>query len=333
MKQIKSIEWLRGFAAISVTQMHLFCALDFFKKDDYYFYKLLFPISISGRSGVAMFFVISGFIIPYSMYENKYQLSKISQFLIKRFTRLEPPYLFSIIFSLITLSLMWYWCCQPYQIDWTSVSLHLGYLNVFFQKGWIQGVYWTLAIEFQYYLIIALLFPLIMISDIRIRLGILGGIIIVFKLISLRLPIDTFIFEFIEFFSLGILLFLHHINRLSRRTLLVLGVLLLGAIWYFHHKSNTIYALFTAIIIYTNFDIRSKLFYFLGKISYSLYLFHWIIGVEVMRRIYLYYRPISSQFEKIVFVLFSHLVCILFAYLVYMLIEKPSIIWSKNIKY
>jgi peptidoglycan/LPS O-acetylase OafA/YrhL len=36
---------------------------------------------------------------------------------------------------------------------------HLGYLNGFFAYRWGNSVYWTLAIELQYYLVIALVFP------------------------------------------------------------------------------------------------------------------------------------------------------------------------------
>src|SRR5690606_28624124 len=49
----------------------------------------------------------------------------------------------------------------PFEIDYIQLFSHLGYLNNFIGKDWLNPVFWTLAIEFQYYLLIALFFPLI----------------------------------------------------------------------------------------------------------------------------------------------------------------------------
>src|ERR1035441_2897196 len=46
-----------------------------------------------GWLGVEIFFVISGFIIPYSLYKAGYRVSDFTRFLLKRIARLDPPYL------------------------------------------------------------------------------------------------------------------------------------------------------------------------------------------------------------------------------------------------
>ena len=50
-----------------------------------------------------------------------------------------------------------------------QLLLHLGYLNAFFNYDWSVALYWTLAIEFQFYLSIGLLFPLISHRSLLIR--------------------------------------------------------------------------------------------------------------------------------------------------------------------
>ena len=49
---------------------------------------------------------------------------------------------------------------HPYRISWPQLLAHLGYINVFFGMPWFQMSYWSLAIEFQYYLFVGLAFAL-----------------------------------------------------------------------------------------------------------------------------------------------------------------------------
>jgi peptidoglycan/LPS O-acetylase OafA/YrhL len=118
-----------------------------------------------GWLGVEVFFVISGFVIPYSMHRGGYRVSQhFWRFLAKRLARLEPPYLVSIVVVVI----LWYLSAltpgfqgtNP-DIRPTRLLLHLGYLNAFFGHPWLNPVYWTLGIELQYYLLVAITYPLL----------------------------------------------------------------------------------------------------------------------------------------------------------------------------
>lgn len=84
------VEYLRGLAALSVTWFHLTNTYD--------------PSWVQasgsfGWLGVEVFFVISGFIIPYSIYVlfPRYSLTDFPAFVMRRILRLEPPYLVSIM--------------------------------------------------------------------------------------------------------------------------------------------------------------------------------------------------------------------------------------------
>ena len=53
-----------------------------------------------GWAGVEVFFVISGFIIPFTLWQSGYRLKNYARFILKRIIRLDPPYLLSILLAI-----------------------------------------------------------------------------------------------------------------------------------------------------------------------------------------------------------------------------------------
>ncbi|MBE8607846.1 acyltransferase family protein [Vibrio sp. OPT10] len=93
---IKSIQALRAFSALFVVFYHVFAVQDKF------FTSIDFPeIFKLGKSGVDMFFVISGFIMVLVTKDTKPGISSANKFLIKRFVRIYPIYWF---YSLLVLA-------------------------------------------------------------------------------------------------------------------------------------------------------------------------------------------------------------------------------------
>src|SRR6266851_6024651 len=82
-----TVETLRGLAALSVTSFQLTNAysLDWARYSGFH-----------GWLGVQMFFVISGFIIPYSLHRSQYKTQYFPRFLLLWLVHLEPPYLVSV---------------------------------------------------------------------------------------------------------------------------------------------------------------------------------------------------------------------------------------------
>ena len=108
--------------------------------------------------------MISGFVIPWSLHRSGYQLHDFHRFVLKRLLRLEPPYLVALA-SVVAFAAFYAWVKQrpfpPEEHWWLQVALHLGYLTRFFGFDWLNDLYWTLAVEFQFYLLIGLVFPLL----------------------------------------------------------------------------------------------------------------------------------------------------------------------------
>ena len=225
-EKIDAIDSLRGIAALMVCVFHLSNNPNFLPKGN-----IVREVGQYGWTGVEIFFIISGFVIPYSMYKAKYELKNIKNFLFRRITRIEPPYLVSILLIIVLAyisTLNPYYRGTGFEIDYINLFLHIGYLNIFTEYPFYSPVYWTLAIEFQYYIIIALAFPLVMRKSI-VYLGIVLG---VWYGLSFLIPNGNFIFKYMPYFGLGIILFRNYVKIDTEVYFYVASILLLGILFF-----------------------------------------------------------------------------------------------------
>src|ERR1700753_2190264 len=147
---------LRGFAALSVFLFHLVCVTHNYVASGW-----VFQVFSYGKYGVQFFFVISGFVITYSMVKGNYHIKDFLTFLKKRVIRIEPPYLVVLLLTVLFLIVRNKTGMGVAKADLPSIPqvlLHIGYLIPFSNYGWLSIVFWTLAIEFQFYLLFSLLF-------------------------------------------------------------------------------------------------------------------------------------------------------------------------------
>ncbi|MEO1013998.1 MAG: acyltransferase [Pseudomonadota bacterium] len=157
--RIEIVDALRGLAALSVAWFHITDGLEA--------PSLLKITGAYGWVGVDIFFVLSGFIIPYSMsrYPGGYALDRLPSFLARRIVRIELPYLASIALALGALWL----AAQIPGSGWRApdvwfglIASHIFYLTPFTDYRWIQVIYWTLAFEFAFYILIGVFYPAVM---------------------------------------------------------------------------------------------------------------------------------------------------------------------------
>lgn len=322
-KRIPSIDMLRGIAALSVCIFHFTNGNQYYFSDGYW----LKTAGSTGWAGVEIFFVISGFIIPYSLYQGQYRLKNFGLFLSKRMVRIEPPYFFSIliVIGLSYLSpLLPSFKGEPFHINYFGLMLHVVYLVDFFKQLWLNPVFWTLAIEFQFYLLIGLIFPLITSKNYWLFLTVL----ILLFCSSLIIRNQTIIFHYISYFLLGILLFTRKFKINAKKHLWLLEPLLLIVIYLQFSWVPFMAATFAWLIITYFENWQNKLILWMGTISYSLYLIHVPIGGRMINFSANFFKTDASRSLALLITLF--LTCLL-AYLFHLLIEKPAIRFSHAI--
>lgn len=321
-KNIPILNSLRFFAAFSVCTFHFVCTVNDFIND-----KLTLSIFNNGKYGVQMFFVISGFVIPWSMYNARYKIKNIFKFLLKRFLRLEPPYILSIFFAMFVI-LMRQKILDNFdvQFSFTQILLHFGYLIPFFEDyKWLNNVYWTLAVEFQYYLLIALLFPLFIHSNSIYRYF----LYLLFFVLGLNSNVH-FLPHWLPIFLMGIALFLKMIEKIKAIEFYLL--LLLLSVWSicFYDMACWIYSMATVLLILYFNKTAPKIPTFLGGFSYSVYLIHNFTGGTLINVLS---HHIVSVWQKILLIIFGVIITYIAAWIMYLIIEKSSKKWSAKIKY
>jgi peptidoglycan/LPS O-acetylase OafA/YrhL len=251
-----SIDLLRGAAAMAVCLFHLSTA---FLLDA----NPLRVIFQHGHLGVECFFVISGFIIPYTLWKKHHQLRDFPRFMLARLLRLHPAYLGSVALMLLTLWLPTFLPPPFHQanvIDWANVGLHFGYLSALCGKPWLNGVYWSLAIEMQYYLLLGIGYALLAGAPRPATFLALGLFAASAYYAGLFLP--------------GILLFLWQIGRLRQWQLLVLVLADALLLYWQRHDLYRPGAVLAACAFIRFVKWHHPLGAFFGRISYSFYLLH-----------------------------------------------------------
>jgi peptidoglycan/LPS O-acetylase OafA/YrhL len=290
----KEIDGLRGIAVLAVV-----------------FYHAEFELFAGGYTGVDVFFTISGYVITKLIIDDlKSGKFSIFNFYERRARRILPA-LFFVIIVCIPFSVIWMLPSELQDFSESLISTVFFFSNILFwqEAGYFDTTIglkplshtWSLALEEQFYILYPLLFFAIRKLTNRL-IFILFGALAIFSLIlseyTLQIfPIATFYLLPTRAWEILIgsigAIFLSDsgrnlINKNYRETLSLIGTLvILFPIFVFDQltKFPGINALLPTIgtlllILFVNDDsrinlvLRSKIFVFTGKISYSIYLIH-----------------------------------------------------------
>jgi peptidoglycan/LPS O-acetylase OafA/YrhL len=276
------------------------------------------------------FFILSGFGITWSLHLSNYKPSFAGTFYLKRLTRLEPPYLLSIIVILLVQYLFSLWPefgGSSFHIHWMQIGLHLGYLTAFSHYEWLNPAFWTLAVEFQYYLLAAWLFPLFKSPDWRFRnaaMVVLMGTYYLFP--HAKHTLNTYM----PLFLIGIVLFQHRsgVGTLRERVLWLAWLVLTTLSYKDGFVVIGIAVLCISMLLKD--DHYSAVGNFFGEISYSIYLLHTIVAIAVLKLLHNYS---SSLPTKLVAIAACYALTVTVAYVFYVLVERPSHRVSQRIRY
>lgn len=295
--RFRELDGLRGIAALGVVVYHFTTYTSAFTQFEP---RRVWPAVWWGEYGVQLFFLISGFVILMSARRAR----TVTDFAISRASRLYPVYWLALAVSL-TLSLVF--PLPGSGIGWADRIANVTMVQRFLLFDNVDPVYWTLAVEMQFYIILALLILVTRsrLTD-RVVLSLCVGWLIVAAAAAIVLRPHTFgvnpqlvetpfkivnnllLVEHGPLFVAGMLCYL---ARSSRRYLpLAIAALVLapGILWIVRgaeHAGITLVvaALFGVVALRPRTALLTAApVQFYGRLSYSLYVCHLSIGLTVM---------------------------------------------------
>jgi peptidoglycan/LPS O-acetylase OafA/YrhL len=251
--------------------------------------------------GVKVFFAISGFILALP-FLNQYWLGGrkvvIKDYLLRRLTRLEPPYILTLLLFFFAQGFVY---GESLKELFPSLLASLFYIHnfIFNQSSLINPVAWSLEVEVQFYLLIPLFAALLWKGKPRMW-GVIGMVmLLIFSILSKnyimvhKIPhIGSSILVYFSHFATGILfapLFLLKREYLMNKSLIfdIIGLIGLFLLFYYYKPQRDIWnnIVFNAAIFITflaafkgttlNRFYSTPIIYVVGGMCYTIYLIHY----------------------------------------------------------
>jgi len=303
----------------------------------------MYQLFALGYFGVPLFFALSGYIIACQFLGPKPVDLKL--YFIRRLTRLEPPYLISML--LVFVVKLWALdLAFPTLFPHLLASLVYFHGLVFGSHSEVNGVAWSLEIEWQFYLLAPLTFAAILRATRRTRhvglwlLIVLGGYAYALGR-ELGPRFELSLLHYFGFFVAGIWVAVLDAEKTYRRIAVrfdVLGIAAIAATLFVLFREGaamiTLPAL-TAAIVFCSLRgpaLRRVLgwwpIYCVGAMCYTIYLYHFFV-VSAAGRIYasLIGWSTSDALSLTGFILFTVPLVVAACLLPYLLIERPFMVW------
>ena len=292
-----------------------------------------------GRIGVVVFFLISGFVVPFSIHADS--AAPVRGFAIRRFFRIFPAYWLSV--PLAAFAFFW---IQGSPFSARELLVNLTLLQDVVGVRPAEGVYWTLLVELVFYaLCIALLLGRSLFSP--RRLAIIAASLALLHVVAMFMywlgkPVAS---VSLAFWPLNLSLMfcgaLYRLQATAARDRITSTILPALAVFYVLalplgaalavHKVPTYtiaYALgFVVFVAGTRFvRIETQLTDWLGRISYSVYLLHPVVAELIY--VGLLRQPVESIWRTQHLAVYLAVVTLLtlgVAALAYRFVEAPAI--------
>jgi peptidoglycan/LPS O-acetylase OafA/YrhL len=333
----EQLTWLRGIAAFFVIVSHTMRSAEvvYGPGDISSRFRPMNLLDL-GTFGVCLFFALSGCTLYLSNASRVNGIGDVGRFYVKRFLRIWPAFAVSLVLYIVFIEVFAvlytgdrkHWIAQ-FLAPYTAGDV-LRYLLLVFDytgpKNVINGAYWSLPIEFRYYL----LMPLVLVLMQRKLIGVGASVLISGLLYFVFYRPDLIAMDRYEFFQLGFTFFggvvlAALMEDVRWRMPFSLGLILAGGLvalaaairldyivlpkemFFFSDKLSCyglIAVIVTALALYVKpVAIESPITDFLykyGVISYSIYLFHMLfagIAVLLVMRFHIY-----GNYPKLLFI-------------------------------
>ena len=301
-----------------------------------------FPVFRWGWTGVDLFFVLSGLLIGAQLWKELERTGRIriGHFLLRRGLRIWPLYYAFVIF----MSLAFF-----FAKDIKSIWYDMTFLTNFIQ-GQVSGG-WSLSTEEQFYIITPILLAIFSIKLSPRRLWFVP-VLAIGVLVSSRAWVSAHstlpeaalrqklyypIFTHADGLAIGVFLAwlsVFHKNWLRSKLLSIVGVVAMLVLGLALYKANPILWNFTALgLIYGSLELygisvlplpwplRWRGFYLISRLSFGLYLNHFIVLAFLYPRLYGWSKNSSASFWIIYF--FCLAISLLVAMVTFLFIEWP----------
>ena len=289
---IPQIDGLRFVAISSVVLFHLYASLNHGGAvQDPGFDPA--NVGMLSKRGVELFFAISGFIlgVPFaSSYLQGAPKINLKQYFLRRLTRLEPPYILSL---LVWAGILLAMARQSGREILPHLLASMAYLHnlIYSSDSTINVVAWSLEVEVQFYVLVPLLAGIFVIADTRMRRGAIVILMLASALLGSQLlhtRLEASVAYYLPFFLAGFLLCDLYVTRRDWKPSWAWDLAALCGwplVWYLSAGRSHVLLPFIIVVLYLaafRGRLCSALFSHpiitdIGGMCYSLYLFHFLI--------------------------------------------------------
>ena len=355
--KIEFANTLRGFAAVAVLLSHYYgvfwvgrdavaeltntpaLPLASLPIPGFFHWLHLFPLLNWGAFGVALFFLVSGFVMPFSLKKMSWQ-----GFAVSRFFRIVPTYAAGFSITLLAIYGAGWYFGRDWPFSAREVLVHYlpGIRDLLWSRS-IDGIIWTLEIETKFYLVCALLIVWFRRDSILVFLAPVA-LFVLAMLVNRALPVlnnanatawqtgMNYMMgsQYLIYMFIGVMFQFLHAGKIApeKAYLGVGGLFSLFCIhWWAGPYAGGIsvawsyaFALLTFGFAYAfpRLFKANRAFDFLADISYPLYVVHAVAGYVVLRILLEIGWPVWAALGAVT------LLCIALSWLVHVVVELPT---------
>ena len=348
------IDGLRGVAALMVLLFHFFNNTPYKELWQRFLPDAVWWLLGKGWMGVEIFFVISGFVIAHALSHDRITGKYALVFLVRRSIRLDPPY-WATIASWVVLTWLSNILLPMRALSFPSfgqVVSHLFYLQNILGYGDIVPVFWTLCLELQFYTLYIFLLLLMVSGGHAVpgcgkrwlyRAGMVGFVLVtLLSWLSAVADYPDSSWKTVWFpgswfyFAMGVMGAWSLSDPKRSRFFSVYSALVVGGLmgrWGY----ATALAILTAVSIVLAARwgtmgtwLGGRFIQYCGKLSYSIYLIHFVVGLRVINYGYrLFGEGVGAA---LLATIIGGVATFIAAHVLHKAVEAPSMRLAKRVK-